>query len=157
VAGTATYAVPDDLYKGLRLTVSGRPYLLSNDEDAEYATRGDRGGGAPIFYETFDEDGVELYGLYPVPTDSDLTIALKYVFFPPDMDDDDDEPPVPENFHRAIAKYAQSVAMGEIEDDPEEETTGVVLFDRAVAELRSLRISRFGRDVAYMRISGIHT
>ena len=157
MAGTATFAVPADFYKGLSLEVDGRRYRMSDQEDGSELTGGRRGGGAPIYYLDDTEDGEQVYVVHPVPTESGNTVNLRYVYTPAAFTDDDDEPSeFPPHFHRAIAYHARAEALGELEDDYEGEGTNAAKFDRIAAELRALRIARAGRDVARMRVEGFH-
>lgn len=157
VVDQAAYAVPSDLYRGLRLAVNGVPYYLSDEEDAEQLTRGQRNAGSTgIYYTQFDSSGVESYALYPVPTVDGYAVNLTYVYRPAEMDDDADEPAIPSEFHRALVDYARGVAYGSLEDHAELEAFYLDKFARAVAELKALRVMRAGRGPAQMRVQGIH-
>ncbi len=105
---------------------------------------------------TYSSAGDDKIAVFPTPASSGDEILLSYVYRPAALDSGTDEPACPEEFHRAIVDYASSVRFGAIEDNPELEAFYFDKFERKVAQLGALRLTRGGSQIAQMRVEGIH-
>lgn len=159
VADQATYAVPSDYHRGLTLTISGRTYTATDEEDGDELTVDRRWlpPGTGVYWTDHDDEGNEVIGVHPTPASDGLEALLRYVYRPAVLVEDDDEPSVlPIEFRRGIVEYAKSLAYGALEDNSEQEAFYLDKFERIAARLAALRVSRHGRGPAQMRVQGVH-
>lgn len=155
VADQAAYTLPESVYRPLKVKVDGRPYKPADETLVDEIKKGYLRQIKPVWFLSFDEDGVEAVSVHPTPsTGLDLT-ATCVVYPEPMADDDDAVPTAPEDFHRALHDYAAGIIYGYSEDNPDLREYHRGRFEEAVIRLRQLRRSRRGQGDVYMAIEGM--
>lgn len=155
VADQEAYTLPDSVYRPLKVKVDGRPYKPADETIVDEIKKGYLRQVKPVWWLSFDEDGVEAVSVYPAPSAGlDLT-ALSVVYPDPMADDDDATPTAPEDYHRALGDYAASIIYGYSEDNPDLREYHRARFEEAVIRLRQHRRSRRGKGDVYMAIEGV--
>lgn len=160
VADQQAYSLPASVYRILRLKVGTLTYYRTDEETVDRYVQGDLyyrlPPGSGWYWISFDAAAAESVSLYPAPTTAGTGIVATVVLRPDDLEDDADEPALPREFHRYILSHAKAEAYGALEDDPEGSQFHRDQFDRGVAELRRLRLSKGGRSPVAAKVKGIH-
>jgi hypothetical protein len=156
VIDQAAYALPEEVYRPLKVKVNAFPYKPVDEETV------DRLGTAELYLRTwgvwwlsFDAAKVESVSIFPAPIADGIPIVTTAIVYPDEMAADSDSPAAPKDFHRGVRDYAASVAYGLDEDNPDLQAFHEDAFERQVERLRQHRNSRVGRGDVRMRVEGI--
>lgn len=160
VAGTATYALPDDVVDlaGLYLQPPGAtplPYerastamLWSLKTGMSWTT-----GPGGVFVPSFDADAAALIELWPVPATSGAAINALAAMIPPLMVSGS-SPVIPADMHGDLKDGAIALGLLRIEERPDSAALFDARFQAMVGNLRKRRKSRVGSGTARMRVRG---
>lgn len=152
VEDQAAYALPENVFRPLKVKVEGKPYDPADEETIDRLNAGElrlRSWG--LWWLSFDENGVESVSLYPTPS-ADLSLTALSVIYPTEMTENDDEPASPKDWNRCLVDYAAALAYGYGEDNPQLRDYHQQKFEDQVARLRGHRNMRTGRGDVRMRI-----
>lgn len=152
VADQAAYALPDEVYRPLKVYVEGLPLTPSSEEEVSRIGTDLRRVARGLWYIDHDTNGDQAIYVHPVPDAGSALDALCVVY--PAVLTDPDEFGVPFDFQRALINYARGVALGSTDDDLEHMGANIQAFEGEVERLRRHRNARTGSGPVRMRILG---
>lgn len=157
VAGQQDYPIPDGVSRLLTVSVGGVPYTHGSEDEYEHLIAGNLRltGPGGLFWLQHTEDGVEELSVYPTPGEG-VPIQVLVITAPTPLEEDADTPSVPEEYRSAILDWVCAYEQGYQEDELDRRTFYQQEFERKVAGLKALRLSRGGRGTAQIKIAGIH-
>lgn len=159
VADQEQYDVPARVVRIIKLSVDGRPYDPTNEEEIQKLRLGrlvERDSGAGYHWISATEDGTEKISVYPTPSGGE-DIEIIAVLTPADeLSDDDDELLVnAQDAPRAILNYVTAQTLGNAEDDTDRRDYYLGEYARLASDIKMLRYSRASRKNARIRIRGV--